>query len=134
MKSSPIKAIALRLSPNEDIKTSLDKYVLENDIPAACIIACVGSLAKVNIRFAGAAESKLVNGPFEILSLSGTLSTTGSHLHISLSDIDGNVFGGHLKENSPVYSTAEVVIGVLTDISFQRITDPRTGWKELFLS
>ena len=33
---------------------------------------------------------------FEVLSLVGTLSQDGVHLHISLGDADGKVWGGHL--------------------------------------
>ena len=42
------------------------------------------------------------------MSLTGTLSRDGVHIHISLSDADGNVIGGHLIDGV-VFTTCEVV-------------------------
>jgi hypothetical protein len=50
------------------------------------------------------------NGKFEIVSLSGTLSSSGHHVHMSIADCDGNVFGGHLMEGCLVRTTAEIVL------------------------
>ena len=49
-------------------------------------------------------------GEQEILSLSGTLSPDGAHLHIALVDSRGAVIGGHLCVGSLVRTTAELRI------------------------
>ena len=82
---------------------------------------------------ANAKETKTYEdeGTFEIVSLVGTVETGNSHLHIAISDKDGNVFGGHLKSGSIVGTTAEVVIGELEGVSFKRELDEETDYDEL---
>ena len=67
---------------------------------------------------------------YEIVSLVGTLSDSG-HLHVSLSDKDGGVIGGHVMGDMIVFTTAEVMIGVCPDMHFERKMDERTGFPEL---
>jgi len=130
-----MKMLAVRLTPNQDLKTELEKIVKENDIKSGYIATCVGSLHRVTIRMAGAKPEKqdirTFDGHFEIVSLVGTVSTGGTHLHISVSDEQGNVVGGHLKEGSMVTTTAEIVIGYDETISFNRVIDEETGFEEL---
>ena len=71
-------------------------------------------------------------GPFEIVSLVGTLSGgVGGHLHISLSDNKGQVVGGHVVGDLVIYTTAEVVIGECEGVRFEREMDRETGYDEL---
>jgi predicted DNA-binding protein with PD1-like motif len=69
--------------------------------------------------------------PMEILSLAGTLSPDGLHVHISLSRRDGSCVGGHLMTDCVVNTTAELVVGELTELDFRRLADPATGYGEL---
>ena len=47
-------------------------------------------------------------GHFEIVSLVGTVDPDGQHhLHISISDADGNVFGGHVLSDHIIYTTGK---------------------------
>ena len=46
----------------------------------------------------------------EILSLSGTLSADGTHLHIAIADSSCAVIGGHLCPGSFMRTTAELAI------------------------
>ncbi len=70
-------------------------------------------------------------GPFEIVSGTGTLSESGCHIHISVSDKKGTVIGGHLKDGNKVKTTAEVVLGVFDDAVYTRTPDENTGFEEL---
>src|ERR1700712_1924946 len=128
---SDIKAITLRLRPREDLKVSLDQFVKVNRIKAACIITCAGSLEQAAIRFAGVENPAIIKGKSEIVSLTGTLSEEGSHLHIIISDSAGKTIGGHLKKGALVYTTAEIVIGVLPQVLHQREEDVTYGYQEL---
>ena len=68
----------------------------------------------------------------EIVSLVGTLSSVGGHhLHISLSDKDGRVIGGHVFGELKVFTTAEVVLGECVDLVFDRDYDQQSGFNEL---
>ena len=70
-------------------------------------------------------------GHFEIVSLVGTLSTEGSHVHLSIADSTGKTIGGHLLEGCTIYTTAEIVIAKSNEMHFTREEDGTTPWKEL---
>ena len=88
----------------------------------------------VPLRLAGATQATAIHGELEILSLSGTLSPDGSHLHIAIADSRGTVIGGHLCAGSLVRTTAELVVGLLPGWRFSRELDPGTGYAELQIS
>ncbi|MCU0764676.1 MAG: DNA-binding protein [Burkholderiaceae bacterium] len=123
----------LRLSPGVDPVESLLDACKENGWTAAFVISGVGSLAGAALRFAAQPEPAEIAGPLELVSLSGTLSLDGPHLHASVSDSQGNVFGGHLRPGSKVRTTAEILVAVLPDVVFRRRPDPRTGQRELIV-
>ena len=83
----------IRLKPGDDIKVILDELARDYNISAGIIITCVGSLKKASVRFAGEPDTTILEGPFEIVSLTGTVAKTGSHIHISLSDKTGRTIG-----------------------------------------
>lgn len=130
---SGVHTVTIRLRPGEDLKAKLDEYVKTQNIKAACIITCAGSLQQAAIQYANQPNTDIINEKFEIVSLTGTLSLTGSHLHIAVSDKTGKTIGGHLKEGSVVYTTAEIVIAILPDVVYERETDPTYGYKELVI-
>lgn len=126
--------LALRLHPQQDLKTELDKIAIAQGLEAACILACVGSLNRAALRLAGQPEATLWEGKFEIVSLTGTLSKDGSHYHIAIADTTGRTIGGHLVTGCSIYTTAEIVIGVLPGLRFQRHMDAATGYRELVIT
>lgn len=121
----------LRLTPGQDLKRELDGLVKAKKWSAACILTGVGSLSLAAIRFANAHTVEMIEGPLEILSLAGTLSRDGSHIHILVSDGNGIPIGGHLKEGAIINTTAEIVIGILSEWDFTRKADLETGCAEL---
>jgi predicted DNA-binding protein with PD1-like motif len=126
-----MKILEIRLKPDEDLKHSLKGFVEENNIEAGFILTAVGSLKQASIRFANRDESQVFVEKFEIVSLVGTLSIHGSHLHLCLSDQDGKTIGGHLLDGCIIYTTAEIVIGISEDFIFLRNVDEITGYQEL---
>jgi predicted DNA-binding protein with PD1-like motif len=131
MLSSSQDVYAWRLLPGEDLKQVLQSFAEKRDLKAAYIITCVGSLQKAHLRLAGATERSTWTTKMEIVSLVGTLFNGGCHLHISLADGQGNMFGGHLLDGCIVNTTAEIVIGEAKGLEFYRDTDPQTGYLEL---
>ena len=125
------KTYAFRLKPGQDLKLSLDSFVKANQLEAAWIQTAVGSLTDYHIRFANQPNGNKDTGHFEIVSLVGTLSVNGSHIHISVSDTTGKTIGGHLLEGNKIYTTAEIVIGSSNQFQFKREEDGTTPWKEL---
>ena len=125
------KVYIFRLNPGEDLRKSIEAFVKEKNIIAGWINTCVGSLTDYTIRFANQQEGNNGSGHFEIVSLTGTVSVNGSHLHISISDSTGKTIGGHLLEGCKIYTTAEIVIGSTTAYEFKRVKDGTTEWEEL---
>ena len=122
---------ALRLLPGQDLRHALERVTSELQLRAGCIVSCVGSLSRARLRLAGGDEVLELEGPFELVSLVGTLSPDGPHLHVALADGGGRVHGGHLLAGCPIHTTAEIVIGELEGVAFTRELDPATGWREL---
>lgn len=122
---------AFRLKPGQDLKLSIDSLVKNAGIEAGWIAACVGSLTDYQVRFANQEKGYSDKGHFEILSLAGTVSVNGSHLHLSISDCTGKTMGGHLLEGCKVYTTAEIVIMQSHAHVFSREKDGTTPWAEL---
>jgi hypothetical protein len=130
-----MRTFAIRLTPGVDLKAELARLTQAQELRAGCILSCVGSLSRARLRMpGGAGDAEVVMTfaePMEIVSLAGTLSPEGLHVHISLSRRDGSCVGGHLMPGSIVHTTAELVIGELSDVEFHRPLDPATGYNEL---
>lgn len=126
-----IKIHILRLIRGQDLKQELIRFTEDNNIQAGIILSCVGCLTRATLRLADATIIKNFEEDYEIVSLEGTLSPDGVHLHISLSDKNAQTIGGHLMENCLVGFTAEIIIGELRDYQFSRKYDSNTGYKEL---
>jgi predicted DNA-binding protein with PD1-like motif len=129
--SSIMQTYSYRLLPGQDLKKEIEAIVRQEHIEAGAILTCVGSLTKATLRMANQSEPSVWQDHFEIVSLVGTLSTNGSHLHLSVSDSTGKTIGGHLLDGCTIYTTVELVIGVMTDLVYERQTDPTFGYKEL---
>lgn len=129
--SGRLKTYALRLKPGQDLRQELEKFAKERKLQAGLIVTAVGSLTKAGLRLADQSGATRFEGKFEIVSLVGTLSPDGPHLHLSVSDKTGRTIGGHLVEGCTVYTTVELVIGEIEGVRFTREQDAESGYKEL---
>ena len=125
------KTFAFRLKPGEDLRKGIESFVSANNIKAGWIASCAGSLTDYSIRFANQSGASKGQGHFEIVSLTGTVSVNGSHLHISISDSTGKTIGGHLLDSNIVYTTAEIILQQSDEFVFTREKDGTTPWEEL---
>ena len=133
-KSTPMPnndVFIIRLKPGMLLREEIQKFADVHHIEAGWIASCVGSLTEYAIRFANQPEVTTGTGFFEIVSLSGTVSENGSHLHIAVADSTGKLTGGHLAENSKLYTTAEIVIQCTGKYILKREKDGSTPWEEL---
>ncbi len=131
MTPEKISTAAFRLKPGEDLRAGIEKIVRENEIKAGWVATCSGSLTDYAIRFANQSDASAGSGHFEIVSLTGTVSVNGSHMHLSISDSTGRTFGGHLTPGCKVYTTAEIVLMYTDKYTFTREKDGSTLWEEL---
>ncbi|AKD58372.1 hypothetical protein SD10_06670 [Spirosoma radiotolerans] len=128
-----MQTYSVRLKPGQDLKKSLEMVVQQERISAGAVLTCVGSLTDVTLRLANQETASVWKGHFEIVSLVGTLSVNGSHVHLSVSDSTGRTIGGHLLDGCIIYTTAELVIGVMPELIYAREPDPTFGYKELVI-
>ncbi len=130
-----MKTFPIRLTPGQDLRAALETAVLDQGCRAAFVLCGIGSLSAAGLRFAGANQPERLAGDMEILTLSGTVvangSKTSSHLHMSVSNSEGQVLGGHVAHGCIVRTTAEVLFALLPDWEFTRELDARTGYEEL---
>lgn len=126
-----LKTHAFRLTHGMDLKKEIEKYCKAQNIIAGSVLSGVGCVYRACIRNAGGIETIEVNKDLEIVSLMGTISKDGLHLHISLSDENLKTIGGHLKAGCLVNTTAEIILVELEEYEFTRKMDETTGYKEL---
>jgi uncharacterized protein len=128
-----MEALPLRVTPGTDLRSELESAVAARRCRAAFLVSGIGSLRQARLRLAGKAEPDALHGDLEILTLAGTVASNGSHLHMSVADTDGRVFGGHVAYGCTVRTTAEVLLLLLPEWSFTREPDPATGFAELVI-
>ena len=122
-----------RLTKGSDLKKEIESYTINNKI-SGVILCAVGCLSKLTIRLADGESFLEKEGMFEIVSITGTLSEDGIHIHISVSDESGNTIGGHLKDGCIINTTAEIVLKIFDNIKFKREYDEKTGCDELVIN
>ncbi len=120
-----------RLKPGQDLFDEIETFVHEKHIEAGCILSAVGSLTHATLRLANRDLYNEYDGHFEIVSMTGTVSVHGSHLHIAISDGDGVTTGGHLVSGCKIYTTAEMVLAVFEDVVYKREFAVDSGYEEL---
>jgi uncharacterized protein len=123
-----------RLKAGQDLFDSISLFVREKQVQAGCILSGVGSLRHAALRFANQDRYANFDGYFEIVSITGTVSIHGSHLHLSVSAEDGKTIGGHLESGCKIYTTAEIVLAVFDDVIYRREFAEDSGYEELVVS
>ena len=123
-----------RLTRGKDLKKEIQNFVKKNNIKSGIIKCAVGCVYEVCFRLAEGKECFRSEEKYEIVSITGTVSINGCHIHISFADNKGNVIGGHLKEGCFIDTTAEICIESFDSYSFNRVFDDNTGYKELVIN
>jgi predicted DNA-binding protein with PD1-like motif len=109
-----MKAILLKLQPNQDVTEALEGQARAAGMAQARIVAAVGSLVEGVIRRGDALE--LIEGPaIEVAGLAGdVLPDGGSRLHAYLCREDATVVEGELLRGSNA-------VGVTFEVLLQEI-------------
>ena len=126
-----MQTVPVRLSPGDDLRTRFEALLAQYGMSAGFVVSAIGSLREAPLRFADEPVVTSIGGPLEIVSLAGSLSLDGAHLHMSVADSRGRVHGGHVGHGAIVRTTVEALVVLLPDWSFTREHDLRTGFKEL---
>ncbi|CAG2155400.1 hypothetical protein LMG31506_05376 [Cupriavidus yeoncheonensis] len=126
-----MQAYPLRLSPGDDLRVALEDVLCQFKLRAAFVIQGIGSLSVAQLRFAGDEDPTELRDNLEILTLAGSISSDGAHLHMSVANPQGRVFGGHVARGCRVRTTAEILLALLPEYSFSREYDISSGFMEL---
>jgi uncharacterized protein len=88
-------------------------------------------LTTTNIRYANQDDGTVLTGHFEIVSLVGNIDLQknydSGHIHISVSNENGETIGGHLLDGNIVYTTAEITLLEILHAQFDRQLDDKPG-------
>lgn len=111
--------IVARIDKGEEILAQIKEIALRENIKLANINA-LGATNDFTVGVFKTAEKKYYanhfEGDFEIVSLTGTISTMNdefyAHIHMSAGNEKGEVFGGHLNQ-ALVSATCEMVIYII---------------------
>lgn len=129
-----MQTFTFRLKPGQDLIEEIEGFSAAHNIEAGCILCAVGSLTHATLRLANRPAYNEYESHFEIVSLTGTVSTHGSHLHISISDENGQTIGGHLVPGCKIYTTAELVVAVFPELVYKRELCELSGYEELVIA
>ncbi|QTO46764.1 PPC domain-containing DNA-binding protein [Burkholderia latens] len=128
-----MQAHPLRLVPGDDLRASIEQALHRLDASAGFVIQGIGSLSVAQLRFAGIDAPSELRASLEILTLAGSVAPDGAHLHMSVSDAQGRVWGGHVASGCVVRTTAEILLVLLPAHRFSREPDAGTGFNELVI-
>lgn len=104
--------LPLHLGPGHDLRASLEQVAVEAGA-SGFVLGVVGDLSQAAFQCPGQAEPTVLQGHLEIITLQGTVAPQGVHLHLSLSDGECQVWGGHLEHGSLVLRGADLLVGFL---------------------
>jgi len=109
-----MRSLPLKLGPGSDLRRSLEQLAIEQGA-AGFVLGVVGNLSRAAFQCAGRSGPTILEGDLEIITLQGTVAPDGVHLHLSLSDSDCQVWGGHLEPGTLVLKGADLLVGFLQD-------------------
>ena len=111
--------IIARIDKGEEILAKVKELALKENIKLASVSA-LGAICDFTVGVFDTVEKNYISnsfqGPYEIVSLTGTIDTMDgefyTHIHMSAGDSKGQVFGGHLNR-AVVSATCEMVVTVI---------------------
>lgn len=145
-QGSVSKVVMIQLNPGKDLIEGITEVCQAHKMKSGVITSCIGSLQRAsfftaiplpNKMGAGYGDPVVMEGPLELVSAQGTIGLDVEanmliHMHASLGDGKGNVYGGHLiKGKCPILITCEVMVAFLEGVRAVQKHDPETDMKLL---
>jgi len=123
------RIVIVRLKYGTDILEGLNDSIQKEKIKNAVILNGVGSLTRYhthvvsNTSFPATHAYVKKEGPVDLLNVSGYVIDGRVHAHITVSD-DKEAIGGHLEDDTRVFTFAIITLGVLDErCNLQRFDD-----------
>lgn len=107
-----MRVVPIHLEPGSDLRVSLEQLAADQGA-SGFVLGVVGNLSRAAFQCPGRTGPSVLEGDLEIITLQGTLAPHGVHLHLSLSDGDCQVWGGHLEPGTVIRSGADLLVGLL---------------------
>ena len=108
-----MRAVPLHLEAGSDVRRSLEQLALDHNA-GGFVLSVVGNLSQAAFACPGKRAPTVLAGELEIITLQGTISPDGVHLHLSFSDASCQVWGGHLEHGTLVLRGADLLVGLLS--------------------
>jgi predicted DNA-binding protein with PD1-like motif/glutaredoxin len=105
-----MRSLPLKLAPGSDLRQSLEQLASDQQA-SGFVIGVVGNLSRAAFQCPGQHGPTVLEGDLEVITLNGTLSPQGVHLHLSLSDGACQVWGGHLEPGTIVQKGVDLLLG-----------------------
>ena len=106
-----METLPLELEPGQDLHLALSELATQQQL-SGFVLGVVGNLSQATFRCPGQQQPTRMNGELEVITLNGTFSPSGVHLHLSLSDGACQVWGGHLEPGTVVLKGAQLLLGL----------------------
>ena len=106
-----METLPLELEPGQDLHLTLSELAMQQQL-SGFVLGVVGNLSQATFRCPGQQQPTRMSGELEVITLNGTFSPSGVHLHLSLSDGACQVWGGHLEPGTVVLKGAQLLLGL----------------------
>ncbi|NQW38115.1 MAG: DUF296 domain-containing protein, partial [Cyanobacteria bacterium] len=118
-----MRAAPLHLEAGSDVRLTLEQFARQSNA-TGFVLSVVGNLSRAAFACPDRPAATIISGELEIITLQGTISPNGVHLHLSFSDTDCQVWGGHLEPGTLVLRGADLLVGLLEEAA-RPATGPR---------
>ena len=123
------RVVIVRLKSGTDVLEGLKEAIQKEKIKNAVILAGTGSLTRYHFHDVNNSSFPTTNvfvkkeAPVDLLNVNGYVIDGRVHAHITVSD-DKEAIGGHLEDDTRVFTFAIITLGVLDDRpNLQRFDD-----------
>ena len=106
-----METLTLKLEPGQDLHQSLHQLASDHQL-SGFVLGVVGDLSVACFQCPGQPHPTQMQGILEVITLNGTLSPQGVHLHLSLSDGACQVWGGHLEPGTIGHKGVQLLVGL----------------------
>ena len=107
-----------KLPSGEDVFNTLNQSLIHKH-STSFLLSAIGDLSQVSFKCPLNNNAIILKKKLEIITLTGYLKSTESHIHISVSDESCNVHGGHLMPGSIVLKSLDILLGVIPNLNHE---------------
>ncbi len=137
------RVIIGRILPGSDLVTGIEEICRKHDVRQAMIVGTIGSVVDPHFEWASTTEERpgtghtsqrAIEGAGSLISGQGLVCRSEDgrgldvHLHCTITDPSGAVYGGHFPKGTvPVLSTTDVTLIEITGVKLVRRPHPVTS-------